>query len=219
MTEETSLSFGKTVNEVKEEKELENLEKPTSEEASITKYAINTSEFENKKSMNNEANNITEEENTNTNVNVNVSETILQKEEIKNPSFKKPVEGEIIREFAKEKLVYSNTLGEWITHNGIDIKADKTSVVKSAEEGIVKSIKNDPRYGLTVVVEHNSGFTTIYANLLTAEFVVEGEKIKQGQTIGTVGNTASFEIMDESHLHFEMMKDGEYLDPELYIKE
>ena len=67
----------------------------------------------------------------------------------------------------------------------------------------MKSIKNDPRYGLTVVIEHTNGFQTIYSNLLTAEFVEEGEEVKQGDTIATVGNTATFEIADESHLHFE----------------
>ena len=105
-----------------------------------------------------------------------------------------------------------------MTHNGIDIKADKTTIVKASEEGTVKSIKNDPRYGITVVIEHADGYKTIYSNLLTAEFVTEGEKVKQGQTIGTVGNTATFEIADEPHLHFEILKDEEYINPELYIK-
>ena len=102
-------------------------------------------------------------------------------------------------------------------YNGIDIKADKTTVVKAAEKGTVKSIKNDPRYGLTIVIEHDSGYQTVYSNLLTAEFVVAGEKVEKGQTIGTVGNTATFEITDEPHLHFEILKDGEYVDPELSL--
>ena len=141
-------------------------------------------------------------------------------EENKNvdPTFIYPVEGEISVEYAKDKLVYSNTLGEWITHKGIDIKADKTTVVKAASNGTVKSIKNDPRYGLTVVIEHNNGFSTVYSNLLTAEFVKVGEKVTSGATIGTVGNTASFEILDESHLHFEILKDNEQIDPNMYLK-
>ena len=132
-------------------------------------------------------------------------------------TFTKPTEGEVICEYAKDNLIYSETLKEWITHTGIDIKADKTSVIKSAADGIVKSIVNDPRYGLTVVIEHEEGYQTIYSNLLTAEFVVEGEEITQGQTIGTAGNTASFESNMECHLHFELLKDGEYLDPTIYL--
>ena len=146
--------------------------------------------------------------------NTTSNETTVKKE----LSFQKPVEGEIVREFAKDNLIYSETLQEWVTHSGIDIKADKTTVVKSAEEGTVKSIKNDPRFGLTVVVEHQEGFQTVYSNLLTSEFVVEGEKIEKGQSIGTVGNTAVFEIADEPHLHFEILKDSLAVDPSIYLK-
>lgn len=138
--------------------------------------------------------------------------------ETKEISFAKPVEGDVIREFAKDNLVYSETLQEWVTHLGIDIKANKTTVVKASADGTIRSIKNDPRYGLTIIIDHNDGYQTIYSNLLTTEFVVEGEKVKQGQSIGTVGNTAIFEISDESHLHFEILKDSEQLDPKIYIK-
>lgn len=140
------------------------------------------------------------------------------KEEKKEITFVKPTDGEIIGEFANENLIYSETLKEWITHTAIDIKADKTSVIKSAADGVVRSIVNDPRYGLTVIVEHDDGYETVYSNLLTAEFVVEGEEIKQGQTIGTAGNTASFESNMECHLHFELLKNGEYLNPAIYLK-
>ena len=141
--------------------------------------------------------------------------TESKKEEI---TFEKPTEGEIICEYAKDNLIYSETLKEWITHTAIDIKADKTSVIKSAAEGIIKSIVNDPRYGLTVVIGHDEGYETVYSNLLTAEFIVVGEEVTQGQTIGTAGNTASFESEMECHLHFELLKDGEYLDPSIYLK-
>ena len=136
----------------------------------------------------------------------------------KDPEFARPVEGEIMRSFAKDSLIYSETLEEWVTHLGIDIKADRTTVVNSAEAGTVSSIKNDPRYGLTVVIEHTNGFKTVYSNLLTTEFVNEGQVVEKGQAIGTVGNSASFEIVDEPHLHFEIIKDSENLDPNIYLK-
>ena len=133
-------------------------------------------------------------------------------------TFIKPTEGEIICEYAKDNLIYSETLKEWITHTAIDIKADKTSVIKSSADGVIKTIVNDPRYGLTVVIGHDEGYETVYSNLLTAEFVVEGEEVTQGQTIGTAGNTAAFESNMDCHLHFELLKDGEYLDPSIYLK-
>ena len=129
-----------------------------------------------------------------------------------------PVEGEVIKEFAKDNLIYSETLEEWITHLGIDIKADRTTVVKATADGTVKSIKNDPRYGLTVTIEHNDGYTSVYSSLLSAEFVKEGEKVTQGQTIGTVGNSSVFEVAEDNHLHFELIKDGSNINPEIYLK-
>ena len=146
------------------------------------------------------------------------SNTNENKAQVVELNFAKPVEGEIVKDFAKENLIFSETLQEWTVHTGIDIKAEKTTVVKSAEAGTVKSIKNDPRYGLTIVVEHANGFQTVYSNLLTSEFVVEGEKVEKGQSLGTVGNTAAFEIADEPHLHFEILKDSIQVDPNIYLK-
>ena len=95
--------------------------------------------------------------------------------------------------------------------------AEKTDVVKASANGKIKSIKNDPRYGLTVVIEHENGFESIYSSLLTAEFVKVGEEIEQGQTIATVGNTARFEIADETHLHFEIRMGSSRLDPSGFV--
>ena len=212
-TEEASSQMGKTVNEVEESEASSREDENTviqEETEGTTKYAVNTSNME--ENTVKESNASTKQEET------AVEEKVEEKEEVKDPEFKRPVEGDIIREYAKENLVYSATLDEWITHNGIDLAAEKTSVVRASADGTVKSIKNDPRYGLTVVIEHTNGCQTIYSSVLTAEFVEEGEKVKQGQTIGTVGNTATFEIADEAHLHFEILKDNESLDPELYIK-
>ncbi len=127
--------------------------------------------------------------------------------------FSVPVEGEITKDFADSSLVYSETLKEWTVHLGIDIKAEKGSAVVASEAGTIESIKNDPRYGTTVTISHENGYKTIYSNLLSADFVTEGEKVEKGQTIGSVGDSAAFEIADEPHLHFEMKKDDEIVNP------
>lgn len=203
-TESASTNIGKTVEEQEENKDNDK----TANENIIKSENKNTTSTESKTTNSTPKT----DETANSKTENKVTETTKELE------FVKPVEGEIICEYAKENLIYSETLKEWITHTAIDIKADKTSVIKSAEAGIVKSIVNDPRYGLTVVIEHDDGYETVYSNLLTAEFVVEGEEVEKGQTIGTAGNTASFESNMESHLHFELLKDGEYLDPNIYLK-
>ena len=222
--ESASTEIGKTVEEQESLVDSENVINDVDEEDSISSTANNTTNSTNSaKNTKSETStnsstgtNLVDEPDTNTNVNAPAKNEVTEtKKEI---TFIKPTDGEIICEYAKDNLIYSETLKEWITHTAVDIKADKTSVIKAAADGIVKSIVNDPRYGLTVVIEHDDGYETVYSNLLTAEFVVEGEEVTQGQTIGTAGNTASFESSMECHLHFELLKDGEYLDPTIYLK-
>ena len=207
-TESVSTEVGKSVEEAENEMNSTN--------NTNTNTATNTTT--NTKNSTNTSINITKQNETKT-TNTTSSKTTEKKEETKKElSFQKPVDGEIMKGYAKDNLVYSETLQEWTTHLGIDIKAEKTTVVKAAEAGTVKSIKNDPRYGLTIVIEHNDGYETVYSNLLSSEFVVEGEKVEKGQSIGTVGNTAAFEVADEPHLHFEILKDSIPIDPTTYMK-
>ena len=205
-TESASSEIGKSVNEVandiKEKNTTNTITNNKTDKDNKTNNVLTTNKI-NSNNTTSQTNSKVEENTGNKNVELN---------------FEKPVEGEIVRDFAVDNLIYSNTLQEWTTHTGIDIKADKTTVVKSAEAGIVKTIKNDPRYGLTVIIEHENGFQTVYSNLLTSEFVVEGEKVEKGQSLGTVGNTAAFEIADDAHLHFEILKDSIQVDPNIYLK-
>lgn len=206
-----STEIGKSVEEAKNE---------TTNNTAIqsnTNSANNTSN-QAKNSVSSKSPNATNSNNTSNKKETNKPVETKTKEGQKELNFEKPVDGEIVKEYAKDNLVYSNTLQEWTTHLGIDIKADKTTVVKAAEAGTVKTIKNDPRYGLTIVIEHENGYQTVYSNLLSSEFVVEGEKVEKGQSIGTVGNTAAFEIADEAHLHFEVLKDSIQVDPNIYLK-
>ncbi len=205
--ESTSIGIGKTINEVQNEMNSTSIENfvqsnVIEKDASVTEKDTET---------NIETNNFSEEETKETSTE---AENAMP-EEI---NFIAPIKGEIITDFAPDSLVYSETLQEWITHKGVDIKADKTSVVVSSAKGVVSAIKNDPRYGLTVIVDHEGGYKTLYANLLTAEFVVEGETLEEGQTIGTIGNSATFEIADDYHLHFELIRDNECINPNNYIE-
>ena len=208
--ESASTEIGKTVEETKNE---------INEDNSIQDDLINTAKKSEENDLNKEEKKSDKKENSSNNSTIEKEqeESNKKSEEDKQITFNIPVKGEIIREFASDSLVYSETLQEWITHKGVDIKADKTSIVCSAYDGTIEAIKTDPRYGLTIIINHENGFKTVYSNLLTAEFVEPGEKVTTGQTIATVGNTASFEIADEAHLHFELLKDDEYQDPTIYL--
>ena len=228
--ESVSTEMGKTVEESSKENSSTNETANTQNEAQESANTQN----ETKKAENNAQNNDTTSSTSNEMASSIATNNEAQNEEQKDSqtetnetnsqqeqkelTFVLPVEGEVVRGYAKDNLVYSETLQEWIIHQAVDIKANSRDVVKASADGTVTAIKNDPRYGLTVIIEHDGGFKTVYSNLLTAEFVVVGEQVKQGQTLGTVGSSATFEIADEPHLHFEMLKDSEYVDPTIYIK-
>ncbi|MEO1051712.1 MAG: M23/M56 family metallopeptidase [Bacteroidota bacterium] len=103
-------------------------------------------------------------------------------------------------------------------HHGIDFSAPKgTEVYATADGEIVKLNKSevDKGYGKVVMIKHGNVYHTLYAHL--NEFVVvEGERVKKGELIGYVGNTGrSF----APHLHYEVWKDGERIDPNSTLKE
>jgi murein DD-endopeptidase MepM/ murein hydrolase activator NlpD len=129
----------------------------------------------------------------------------------------RPVLGNIVKEFAMDKLVFCNTLEEWTTHSGIDIACAKGTQVKAADEGVISEIKNDPRYGITIIIEHPGDLRTVYSNLAGSDMVQLNQKVEKGDGIAGVGSTALFESKMEPHLHFEVWEGYKPVDPEKYL--
>lgn len=124
-----------------------------------------------------------------------------------------PINGDVSKEFAVEKLVYSETLGMWKTHPGIDIAALLGTKVKSSSAGIVQQVREDTFYGNTIEILDEKGYVFVYSNLDNEIDLKEGDRIKQGEVIATVGVSATGELADASHLHFEIIKDGKQVNP------
>lgn len=127
-----------------------------------------------------------------------------------------PTVGTITRQFAGDKLIYSQTLAQWTAHSGMDVCADAGTAVLAALDGQVESVIQDPLLGNTVVLQHAGSITTVYASL--ADIIVRtGDTVTAGQTIASIGNTALSESNEGYHLHFEMYKDGKAVDPRPYL--
>lgn len=141
-------------------------------------------------------------------------------EEEKEDEFKLiyPVEGEIILPFSDNKLIYSKTMNDYRVHSGIDIGAKVLSRVYATEDGVIESVKEDSLMGKTIIIDHLNGFKSIYKNLSSTEMVNEGDNVEKGDIISGVGESALVEIKEESHLHFELTKDGVTVNPQDYIK-
>lgn len=148
---------------------------------------------------------------TSTNISNNTAKTKVQK--VTPLNFAKPLEGEILKIYSKDKVIYSKTLELWKTHDGIDIKADENAIVKAIEKGTVEKIYDDSFYGKTIVIDHGQGYKSSYSNLSEEIFVKEKQVVTKLAKIGKIGKTAIGEIKDESHLHFMLIKNNEICDP------
>lgn len=130
-----------------------------------------------------------------------------------------PVHGEVLAAFSVDELAYNPTLEDWRTHDGVDIQAASGTTVLSACNGTVLSVSDDALMGTTVVVEHDGGYQTTYANLQPHPPVEAGEIVSAGQILGAVGDTAAAESAQGPHLHFSVSKDGEAVNPHEFLEE
>lgn len=130
-----------------------------------------------------------------------------------------PVHGDVVMAFSADELTYNPTLEDWRTHDGVDFQAASGTTVLAACNGTVLSVRDDVLMGTTVVLEHDGGYQTTYANLQSHPPVEAGEIVSAGQIIGAVGSSAAAESAQGPHLHFSVFKDGEAINPHEFLEE
>ncbi len=100
---------------------------------------------------------------------------------------------------------------EVIKHNGIDIVAPEGTDVKSAINGTVSETGYNAERGYFIIIERDN-IQIVYAGLTQELLVTKGDAVVRGQNIGKVGKTG---MSTGTHLHFEVLINGEYFNPEL----
>ncbi len=143
--------------------------------------------------------------------------TIIEPSEPTLPEFIMPTLGAVSKKFSIDTLVYSNTMEDYRTHNGIDISCGAGSAVCAAADGVIAEVYEHPMMGYTVVISHDADAKTVYQNLAEEITVSAGDIVKRGEVIGAVGESALIEIAEEPHLHFEMCVADECVNPADYI--
>lgn len=128
-----------------------------------------------------------------------------------------PVEGEIQRDYCMDALQYDPTMSDWRTHDGLDLSAEIGTKVLAVQAGMVLRVYSDDLYGATVVIDHGNGLVISYANLEQIPTVYEGDTVSAGDVIGSVGDTAKCESLQEGHLHLSAELNGESVSPMDYL--
>ena len=129
--------------------------------------------------------------------------------------------GSIFKYHDPNTQVYSNTMGDYRVHLGIDVATDMNAEVYALYDGTVSKIWEDSMMGHCLAIDHGNGLISIYKNLSGSypAGVEVGATVRAGQAVGYVGDSAMIEIADEPHLHFEMSLNGEQVDPLDYLNE
>ncbi len=130
----------------------------------------------------------------------------------------RPVPGEILQPFAPNELIWSEELGQWQTHPGVDFAGCAGEAVQAVFDGRVTQIYDDPLYGGTVVVDCGDHGTLRYSSLNTLRLVQKDQELKAGEILGAVGNCPTEESLGE-HLHLEWYVSGEAVDPTTFIEQ
>jgi len=103
--------------------------------------------------------------------------------------------------------------GKYSQHTGIDLPAPKGTKIKAAADGTVITVGYNTAYGNRVIISHGGGIQTLYAHMSKFGCKV-GDKVKAGDVIGYVGSTG---YSTGNHLHFSVLKNGNYVSPWNYL--
>jgi murein DD-endopeptidase MepM/ murein hydrolase activator NlpD len=125
--------------------------------------------------------------------------------------FKMPTTGSISSRFGYRSNPFT---GSREFHYGLDIANNIGTPIYSARQGTVIKTGNTSNYGKYVIISHGDGYQTLYAHL-SQILVTEGKQVPQGYKIAEMGNTG---YSTGSHLHFAVYKNGDAVDPELFLE-
>ena len=128
-----------------------------------------------------------------------------------------PVDGTVIQPFSNGELVKSKTTGIWQTHNGADFAASQGTEVYAVLDGTVTAVERDALWGICVTMLHDDGTVTRYCGLNDGLNAEAGQVLPRGTVLGAVGDTNEAESAQTSHLHFEVLQNDDYVDPEVFL--
>lgn len=128
-----------------------------------------------------------------------------------------PLEGNIEVPYSVTALIYNKKLGDWRTHDSVDVAAPLGTQVLAVSAGQVESVKTDNMGGMTVIIQHAGGLRSVYSNLAEVPTVLAGDNVMTGEVIGAIGATATGETKENPHLIFKMTLDGQSVNPSDYL--
>jgi murein DD-endopeptidase MepM/ murein hydrolase activator NlpD len=127
-----------------------------------------------------------------------------------------PIDGNVLLNYSMDETVYFSTLDQYKYNPALIIAGNVGQEVKSAEDGKVTAIKTDAQTGVTVTVSLGDGYEAVYGQLGEV-CVKQGENITEGDIIGYLGEPTKYYSVEGCNLYFQLLKDGEPVNPLEYL--
>jgi murein DD-endopeptidase MepM/ murein hydrolase activator NlpD len=127
-----------------------------------------------------------------------------------------PIDGNVLLNYSMDETVYFSTLDQYKYNPALVIAGNVGQEVKSAEDGKVTAIKTDNQTGVTVTVSLGDGYEAVYGQLGEV-CVTQGENITEGDIIGYLGEPTKYYSVEGCNLYFQLLKDGEPVNPLEYL--
>lgn len=121
-----------------------------------------------------------------------------------------PLNSTVSKSFSDGNVVFSKTMNDWRTHDGIDIKGNIGDNAVAINDGKVTAVYNDALWGDVIEIEHGNGLKAKYCGI-KSELKADAT-VKQGQVIGTV-TQIPIEKEDGVHVHLETSVEDKAVDP------
>ena len=126
--------------------------------------------------------------------------------------FYSPVSLNISKDYSMGIPVFSQTMKDYRTHNGVDFTGVRGENVKTTGKGTVVSVTKDAVWGNTVTIDHKNGITSSISGLADEALISAGAEVYEGTIIGVIGEIP-IESADAAHVHLEMRANGQLVDP------
>ncbi len=124
-----------------------------------------------------------------------------------------PAGTDIVKDFSMGIPVFSDTMNDWRTHNGVDFGGTEGDSVLAAADATVTAVYEDTSWGGVIELDFGNGATAKYCGLQFDSITLSvGDTVKQGETVGVLGKIP-VEAKEGCHLHYEMSMDGVIVDP------
>ena len=140
----------------------------------------------------------------------NLPECVSMEQVVLGFDYTAPVSGAVSSPFGYRE---HPTAGAERFHYGVDLAAEEGAQIACFADGTVKAVGESSSYGKYLIVTHSGGVETLYAHC-SAVTASSGQAVRRGETVARVGATG---MATGPHLHFELQREGTYLNPVYYV--